>query len=159
MTKTQELQRWIREYRRTTGIKEVDHHILAEWLKKKGWPMPKPKSDVEMLAKQISDAARLETRQDKIAGEEYRAYHSFTVPSGKGQLTLWVDIDEATRSQMWKSTVNKREQVVGELWRMTIDTEHWSRVNPDEDPIQMPLDFTDDIEWRRNVPKDDEKAS
>ena len=75
------------------------------------------------------------------------------------RIVAYTDIDEATRSQMWKSTVNKREQVVGELWRMTIDTEHWSRVNPDEDPIQMPLDFTDDIEWRRNAPKDDEKAS
>lgn len=60
---------------------------------------------------------------------------------------------------MWKSTVNKREQVVGELWRMTIDTEHWSRVNPGEAPIQVPLDFTFDIEWRKNAPNEDEKAS
>ena len=131
MTKTQELQRWIGEYRRTTGIKEVDHHELAKWLKKRGWPMPKPKSEIELLAKQVSDAARLQTRQDKVTGEEYRAYHSFTVPSGDGQLTLWVDIDEANRSQMWKSTVNKRDQVVGELWRMTIDSEHWSPRQPE----------------------------
>jgi hypothetical protein len=159
MTKTQELQRWIGEYRRTTGIKEVDHHDLAKWLKRKGWPMPKPKDEIDLLAKQISDAARLQTRQDTVTGDEYRAYHSYTVPSGNGQLTLWIDIDEATRPQMWKSTVNKREQVVGELWRMAIDTEHWSRINPDQEPIQVPLDFTYDIEWRKNAPNEGEKAS
>ena len=159
MTKTQELQRWIREYRSTTGIKEVNHHELAAWLKRKGWPMPKPKTDVDLLAEKISEAARLETRQDKITGDQYRAYHSFTVPNGSnGQLTLWVDIDEATRVQMWKSTVNKREQMVGEAWRLTIDVEHWNRINPDQEPIQVPLDFQPDVDWRRNAPNEDEKA-
>lgn len=157
MTKTQELQRWITEYRRTTGIKEVDHHELAKWLKKKGWPMPRPKDEVDLLAKQISEAARQQTRQDRTTGDEYRAYHSFTVMSGSGQLTLWVDIDEATRPQMWKSSMNKREQMVGEAWRLTIDVEHWNRVNPDQEPIQVPLDFGPDVEWRKNAP--DKKAS
>ncbi len=158
-TKAQELERWIREYRRITGIKEVDHHKLALWLERKGWPMPKPKSAVELLAKQISDVARQATRHDEVSGLEYRAYHSFTVPSGDGQLTLWVDIDEATRHQMLKSTVNKREQMVGEAWRLTIDVEHWNRINADKEPIQVPLDFTDDVEWRRNAPAEGQKAS
>lgn len=121
--------------------------------------MPKPKTDVELLAEKISEAARLETRQDKVTGLQYRAYHSFTVPNGGGQLTLWVDIDEATRPQMWKSTMNKREQMVGEAWRITIDVEHWNRINQDKEPIQVPLDFAPDVEWRRNAPNEDEKSA
>lgn len=159
-TKRQELARWIHEYRRVTKIKEVDHHELAMWLKKRGWPMPVPADPIDLLAKQLSEAARHETREDRTTGEDYRAYHAFTVPQPNGQqLTLWVDIDEATRLQMWKSGVNKREQMVGEALRHTIDFEHWNRINPDQEPLQFPLDFTDDVEWRRNAPNEDEKAS
>ena len=156
--KAQELQRWIREYRRVTGLKEVDHHELARWLKAKGWPMPKPRNDIDLLAKQISDAARQDTRLESTTGLEYRAYHSFTARSIHGQRTLWVDIDEATRQQMLKSTMNKREQMVGEAWRMTVDVEHWNRSNPAQEPIEVPLDFSDDVEWRRNTPQASEKT-
>lgn len=154
-----ELQRWIREYRSKTGIKEVDHHKLAKWLKARGWKMPEPQDPIDMLAKQLSEAARLETREDEVTGHEYRAYHSFTVklPNGQ-QLHLWVDIDEASRQQMLKSSMNKREQMIGEALRLANDVEHWNRINPDKEPIQIPLDFTDDVEWRRNAPEEDEKA-
>ena len=30
--------------------------------------MPKPKDEIDLLAKQISEAARLHTRQDKVTG-------------------------------------------------------------------------------------------
>ena len=60
---------------------------------------------------------------------------------------------------MVKSAQNKREQMVGEAWRVTIDLEHWNRINPDKDPIKIEMDFGPDIEWRRNAPNEDEKAS
>jgi hypothetical protein len=62
------------------------------------------------------------------------------------------------RLQMRKSLVNKREQMVGEAVRHTVDMEHWNRINPDEEPLQFPLDFTDDVESRRNAPGEDQKA-
>jgi hypothetical protein len=55
-----------------------------------------------------------------------------------------VDIDEAPRNCMLKSAVNRREQVVGDLVQLTLDLGHWNRMNPGEDPIDVPLDFTDD---------------
>jgi hypothetical protein len=159
-TKPQELQRWIRQYRQESGIKEVDHHDLAVWLKAKGWPMPTPANPIDMLAKQISEAARQETRRDSATGRDYRAYHCFKVPQPNGtQLHLWVDIDEATRSQMWKSLINKREQMVGEAVRVADDQDHWNRINPSQEPINVPLDFGPDVEWSRNAPGEDEKAS
>src|SRR5690349_7257524 len=134
-TKPQELARWMVVYRRETGIKEVDHRELAQWLKKKGWPMPVPDDPIDLLAKQLSEVARQETRKDTVTGREYRAYHAFSVPQPNGtQLHLWVDIDEATRKQMVKSMVNKREQVVGEVVRMADDCDHWNRINPKEEP-------------------------
>jgi len=157
-TRTQELQRWIRQYRFETGIKEVDNRELALWLKAKGWTMPVPTDPVDILAKQLSEAARLETRRDSVTGRDYRAYHCYTVPQpGTTQLHLWVDIDEANRRQMWKSLIKKREQMVGEAVRVADDQDHWNRINPGEEPINIPLDFGPDVEWSRNAP--DEKSA
>ena len=51
---------------------------------------------------------------------------------------------------MQKSLVNRREQIVGEVLQLTFDAEHWNNIHPDETPIVMPTDFTDDVEWRMN---------
>jgi len=32
------------------------------------------------------------------------------------------------------------------------------RINPNEEPITLPLDFGPDIEWRRNAPGEEKKA-
>ena len=78
---------------------------------------------------------------------------------GELQLTLWVDSDEANRRQMDKLAKKFRDQMVGEAFRLAMTVEHWNRINPDEEPIQIPLDLGPDVEWMRNAPNEDEKAS
>ncbi len=56
---------------------------------------------------------------------------------------------------MLKASVTRREQMIGDGLQLTFDVEHWNRVNPNEEPIQMLMDFTPDIEWRRNSPLED----
>ena len=34
---------------------------------------------------------------------------------------------------------------------------HWNNANPQDTPIEIELDFTDDIEWRKNAPDDDDE--
>jgi hypothetical protein len=72
-------------------------------------------------------------------------------------VTLWIDIDDAPRLSMLKCAVQRREQMVGDALQLSLDLDHWNSANPDEEPIQVPLDFTDDVEWRKNAP--DEEAS
>jgi hypothetical protein len=36
--------------------------------------------------------------------------------------------------------------------------DHWNSIHPDEEPIQIPMDLTLDIEWRKNAPDEDGKA-
>lgn len=61
-----------------------------------------------------------------------------------------------SRVQMWKALINKREQMVGEAGRMADDQDHWNRINPDQEPINIPLDIGPDVEWSRNAPGEDE---
>ena len=51
---------------------------------------------------------------------------------------------------MWKSTVNRREQMVSDGYNLlTLDLDHWKSINPDVEPIQLPIDFTLDVEIRK----------
>lgn len=71
---------------------------------------------------------------------------------------MWVDIDEAPRGKMVKSLVQRREQMVGDGLQLTLDAMHWNSIHPDDEPINLPMDFTDDIEWRIDSPDEVEKA-
>ena len=76
--------------------------------------------------------------------------------TGQPSLFNYVDIDEATRNQIWKSSVNRREQMVSDGLNLTLDLDHWNSINPAEEPIQLPMDFTLDIEIRKAADEDDD---
>src|SRR5438552_1299604 len=104
MSKVQDKQRFLRHYKEATGERELDMHKVAEFAKRMGWKMPTPPSDIDMLAKQFTEAAREETDYDKKTGKPYRVYHAVPMKNGEGQLSLfvYVDIHDATRPQMLK---------------------------------------------------------
>lgn len=158
-TKKQEMQSLIRLYRDKTGKQSVDMHDVAKFAISMGWPLPKPRTPEERLAEQFSSAAREEVRKDQVTGRPYRANLAVTSWKKDGQLTLWADIDEAPRPFAQKSFVQRREQMVGDAVQLTFDVMHWNRVNADKEPINMPMDFTDDVTWRINAPDEDEKAA
>jgi hypothetical protein len=155
MSKRQDRQRFIRYYKDETGEHEIDMFKVAEFAKRKGWLMPKPPSDVELLAKLFADDAQAEKKFDQETGLPYRVYQAIPA-TGQLSLFVYVDIDEATRGQMLKSSVNRREQMVSDGYNLTVDMEHWNRVNPDKEPIQLPMDLTFDIEIRKASEADDD---
>lgn len=155
MNKQQEMQRLIHLYREQSGQQSVDMHEVAKFAVGKGWPLPKPRTALDRLAEQFSGAAREEFRKDQATGRPYRANLAVTTWQGREQLTLWTDIDEAPRDIAQKSFVQRREQMVGDAVQLSFDIEHWNRVNQGDQPIDMPMDFTDDVEWRKNAPEED----
>ena len=153
------MQRLIRAYRDETGEREVDMHEVAKFAVNKGWPLPTPRSAIDMLADQFTQAAREEIRYDQVTGKPYRANHALLVQTEQLSFFKWFDIDEATRPQMLKSAVKRREQMVDDGLQLCFDLDHWNRVNPEEEPIELPMDLGPDIEWRKNAPDDDDKAA
>lgn len=149
MSQRQERQRFIRHYKEQTGESEIDMHKVAEFAKRMGWQMPRPPSDVDMLAKLFADDAQAERRYDQKTRRPYRAYQA--IPSGPKQLNLfvYVDTDEATRPQMQKSAVIRREQIVSDAYNLQLDLDHWNDVHPDQEPIDLPKDLTLDVEIRK----------
>ena len=82
---------------------------------------------------------------------------SLVVGQSQRLTSFWVETDEASRNEadMW---MNKyREQMIGEAVIGTDTIEHWNRINPSEEFLQFLLDFTDEAQWRRNVPVEEEE--
>ena len=157
MGKTKEMQLIIKQYRDTTGETQVDMRKVAKFANDMGWPLSQPADPLDLLAQSFARAARQEIKKDRATGRPYRVNHA--IPDSTGQYSLWIDIDEAPRKPMHKSLVNRREQMVGDGLQLTLDADHWNRINPDEEPIQLPMDFTEDVEWRKNAPEEEREAS
>jgi hypothetical protein len=156
MSKKREMQRLIRVYKDETGEREIDMHKVAKWAAGKGWPLPTPQNPLDLLARQFTDAAREVIEHDKVTGNPYRVYHALKTYHGGTQLHFFIDIEEATRTQMQVSLVNRREQMVSDGLMVTYDQDHWNAAHPTEEQIQLPMDLTFDIELRRASSNDNE---
>lgn len=156
--KSQEMQSIIKRYREKTGKSSIDMHDVAKFAASMGWPLPKPKTALDRLAEQFSSAAREETRIDDVTGKPYRANLAVTTWQGSQQFTLWTDMDEAPRHIAHRSFHQRREQMVGDAVQLTFDVMHWNRINLAETPIEMLMDFTDDVQWRINAPDEAQAA-
>jgi hypothetical protein len=91
---------------------------------------------------------RVEYKTDKATGNPYRVNHAYAPES---KTIFWFDIDDSdtTRTKMQISLINRREQMVGDGLQLTFDAEHWNVMHPEENPIKMALDFTEDIDERK----------
>jgi hypothetical protein len=153
-TKLQQMQTFARYCREQEG-RDLMMQEVALLAKKAGWKMPAPKDPVEILAKEFSKAEREEMEFDAELGESYHV--NIAYPTEQGM--FWADIDRADRKKMAKNVVLRRDQMLGDGLQLTIDAMHWNRVNPDEEPVQVPLDFGDEVEWRLNAPKAKKKGA
>jgi predicted DNA-binding WGR domain protein len=158
MTKQEEMQAFVRYYKRENKKTAVTMAEIAAAAIRMGWKAPAPITAEERLAKQFAAAEREEMLVDKKTKRPYRANLSYSLPNEQGEQTsFWVETDDATRNEAEMWMVKYREQMLGEAVIGTDTIEHWNRINPKEDPLQFKLDFTDEAEWRRNVPVEEEE--
>lgn len=158
-TKAQQLQAIIHLYREQTGIESVDMHEVAKFAIGLGVKPPKPKTPEALLAEKFSAAAREETDVDEVTGRPFRVNFAITDWHGSEQMTLWNRLDVAPRKLAHRGLMQRREQMVGDAVSLSDDALRWNRMHPDQEPIQIPLDFAPDVEWKRNEPPDDEEQA
>jgi hypothetical protein len=150
--KMRQFVRWYKQEHKKTAVTmaEVTKEAIA-----RGWKLPPPISGEERLAKQFADAEREEIRYDKDTKDPYRGNLALTQRFKDGtQLSLWIDTDEATRSQMVMALHKYREQMIGEAVIGTNTAEHWNRTHPEQQPLPFPTDLADEVQWRKNAPEE-----
>lgn len=146
MSRSHDILAIIKLYRQQTGEIEYDMADVVKFAVSLGMKLPNPADPYAILEAQFSQAARIETKTDEVTGQPFRVYHAIK----EGQRTFWMDIDEAPRKKMRKSLISRREQMVSDGVQLTLDKDHWNRVHPDEEPIFIPLDFTEDVNERKS---------
>ena len=139
-TYNEQLQKIWHEYERAGNSLPASPRDVARWaIDTKRW-LPRPTDIISQCAEELARAAREEYRTDPY-GRRYRALHAVRSKQG----SLWADIDTAPRKHMEKAFAQRRKQIVGDCHQLKVDVDHYNRVEPNKEPIQLILDFTDDV--------------
>lgn len=137
------LQLW-REFVDATGQSEASTTDFAEWaVKNRKW-FPRPQDIAKRCAADMSDALRQESRIDEH-GIEYRAKHCVRSNQNGIQLVLWADIDKGRPDFLQKSFQQRRQGIVNDCYHLKSDVDHFNLSRNLKAPIQMVLDFTEDV--------------
>ncbi len=100
------------------------------------------------LITQCADIIARALREDYFndaQGRRARAKHALAEKRGDRQLHLWVDMRTASREQMELSLQQRRQQVLGDCVQLKVDTDSYNQNFNKGEPIQMVLNFTDDV--------------
>lgn len=134
---------------------------VAAWAIEQGLYRPQPRDVVKLCREALAESLRQKKRID-AQGRKYRAKHSVRTNIGGVQLSLWADIDNAPRSFMEKSFSQRRKAIADDCFQVKQDVDHFNDENPTELPIQIVLDFTDDVaemEAAARHDRDDDEAA
>jgi hypothetical protein len=144
-TYSQQMQGLFARYKAEIAAEPADLREVGAWAIREGLWHPKPSDLQERFAREMADALREEYRTDS-AGRRYRAKHAVRATNFDGkQMSLWDDIDTAPRPHMEKAFAQRRRQIVSDSHQLRLDVDHFNSANPVEEPIQLILDFTDDV--------------
>ena len=125
----------------------IDPHEVAEWAYKRGCHKPNPKTVIDMIAADIAQVFREEYRTD-ARGRRYRAKHAAPQKRGGKTTSLWADLDDpnAPHEHFVKSFARRRQQIVGDCFQLKTDADVYNDQRMPESPIQIVLNFTNDVE-------------
>lgn len=108
--------------------------------------LPMPEVDpLDQLADDMSTALREEHRTDRY-GRRYRVNHAVRVTKYGVQYALWGVMEHSDREFMERSCAQRRRQIVGDCLQLKTDADVYNDMRPDQEPIQIILNFTHDVE-------------
>ena len=155
------MQQIFEDFEQQFGSEPVSLDVVAEWAIMQRRFAPSPRSVVKLCREALADSLREAKRVDPN-GREYRAKHSMRTSVGGVQLTLWADIDSAPRSFMERSFAQRRKGIANDCFQVKQDVDHFNEARGSERPIQMILDFSEDVAEmeavRDHLGKDDKAA-
>lgn len=158
---SEQMQAIFDRYTEEVDSSPVSLDNVAAWAIEQGLYRPQPRDVVKLCREALAESLRQEKRID-AQGRKYRAKHSVRTNIGGVQLSLWADIDNAPRSFMEKSFSQRRKAIADDCFQVKQDVDHFNDENPTELPIQIVLDFTDDVaemEAAARRDRDDDEAA
>lgn len=143
-----QIKSYIERYQAEMGSDGLlEPHAVAEWAYQRGLHKPSMRTVVNAIAADISQFFREEYRTS-VDGRRYRAKHAVRFKKGDRTLSLWADMDDvkAPRDHFVRSFAQRRQQIVGDCFQLKTDVDVYNGKFPAQQPIQIPIDFTLDVE-------------
>lgn len=142
---SEQLQVIFERYRSEVSPEPVDLKTVAEWAIDQELWTPRPIDLSTSLANDMADALREKKRIDRD-GREYRAFIPVRNKASDGlPLFKWGDIDDAPRAHVEKHVQQERRSIVSDCYALQMKVDHYNAAHPDEEALQLILDFTDDV--------------
>jgi hypothetical protein len=152
------LQIW-EQYQQEVSPDPTDLRDMGAWARKKGLWAPRPIDVDTSFARDMADVLRKQVRTDK----DGRKYRAFIPASGKGRdglpLFKWADIDVAPRSHVEKGIQGERRQIANDCFALAMKVDHYNATHADEEPLQVPFNFEEDIEEMKIAKGIDDEAA
>lgn len=101
----------------------------------------------------MAKALRQEFRTD-AKGRRYRVNHAVRIVEDGRQMSFWAIMGFAPHDHMEKAFGQCREQIVGECVQLRIDTDVYNDMDRSHPPVNVELDFTEDVAERLAGPID-----
>lgn len=144
-TYSEQMQRIVRQYQDAGQPWPASARQIAAWaIRERKWSPPH-NTLISRCAEELARAMREEYIVDP-QGRTVRAKHAARTKTSDGeQLVLWADIRTAPREHMGIAFQMRRHQIVGDCHQLKKDSDSYNENANTGAPIQMILDFTDDV--------------
>lgn len=140
-----QMQNIVRAYREAGEPWPASARQIAAWAISEGRWQPHASAVLNQCADQLARAMREELIIDP-QGRTVRAKHAARVEQDGEQLALWADIRTAERQFMVIAFQQRRQSIVGDCRQLKTDVDSYNENGNPGAPIQLPLDFTLDVE-------------
>jgi len=141
---TEQMQRLFNKYRKEVCEAPATLDDVYDWVSRNDLWTAREESIRAQFKEEMAQALREEYRTDS-AGRRYRAKHAVRRVLAGRQMSLWGDIDKDPRAYVEIAFAQKRRRIAGELHQLKVDVDHYNGAHPNEAPIQLSLNFEDDI--------------
>jgi len=139
------LQAIVTAYREAGQPWPASKQSIALWAIREGLWEPPPSDAINRLADQLARAMAEEYHTDP-QGRLVRSKHAARVRGDGRQMSwVWDDVRTAARAHMAVAFQQRRSQIVGDCKQLKTDVDSYNENHNAGDPIQLILDFTDDV--------------
>jgi restriction endonuclease S subunit len=117
--------------------------------------MPIPLPPVGEQARALAEVQRLLS----VADASSSAIEAVRITSGGVQYGFWADIDSAPRDHIEKAFAQRRTQIVADCYQLKVDADSYNCNRGEGRPIQIVLDFTQDVAELQALEKKGDEAA
>jgi hypothetical protein len=135
-----------------TGRVSATKTEMAAWAIRTGRWNRQEEVALKQCADDFAEALRVEYVTDP-KGRRVRTKYAATLEREGKKQTFWGDRKNVGREFIEVSVKQQRNRVAGELYQMKVDLDSYNELYNDGEPLQIPLDFTPDIEELEEMAK------